>query len=319
MRVLIAVFLMAFMPGAALAQTLIVGNKGEDSVSFIDYQSGQELKRLETGPQPHEIALSPDGKTVVVVAYAAKQLDVYDVQSKAHVKTIKIAPHSRPHGIAYLKDGRHVVATTEGSEDIVIVDVLEGRVTQSIKTKQRGSHMLAITADESRAFVSNLGAGTVSVLDLNSGQKLKDIRSGRGPEGIAITADGQELWVGNREENSVTVFDTNSLQQIAKISVGNFPIRVAISPDGKQVVTSNFLGGDLTVIDREKRDVVKSISFDTAESRPVTLLFHPNGTRIFAALTGANQIAEVDLESGTEIRRFQAGERSDGLGFSLIQ
>lgn len=319
MRIFIAALCLALTPVVALAQTLIVGNKGEDSVSFIDYQSGQELKRLKTGPQPHEIALSPDGKTVVVVAYAAKQLDVYDVPTKAHVKTIKIAPHSRPHGITYLKDGRHVVATTEGSEDIVVVDVVEGRVTKSVKTRQRGSHMLAVTADESRAFVSNLGAGTVSVIDLNSGKKLKDIRSGRGPEGIFITPDGQELWVGNREENSVTVFNTTSLEQIAKISVGNFPIRVAISPDGKWVVTSNFMGGDLTLIDRETRSVVKSIPFKTAGSRPVTLLFHPDGSHIFAALTGANQIAEVDLKSGTEVRRFQAGERSDGLGFSLIQ
>lgn len=317
MRVVLSLFIWGVMALSASAQTLIVGNKGEDSVSFINYADGTELKRLPTGPQPHEIALSPDGKTVVVVAYGAKQLDVYDVQSRTHLKTIDIAPHSRPHGITYLQDGRHVVATTEGSEDIVIVDVGEAKVVQSIDTKQRGSHMLALTADESWAFVSNLGSGTVSVLDLESGKKIKDLRSGVGAEGLAISPDGKELWVGNREEDTVAIFDTQTLDLMAKIEVGNFPIRVAISPDGKRVVTSNFVGGDLTVLNRETRQIEKTIKFNGDETRPVTILFHPDGAHLFAALTGANQIAEVDLDEGVEKRRFQAGERSDGLGFSV--
>ncbi|MGD8326979.1 MAG: beta-propeller fold lactonase family protein [Sphingomonadales bacterium] len=319
MRIVLSFIIWSMVALNASAQTLIVGNKGEDSVSFIDYANGVELKRLPTGPQPHEIALSPDGETVVVVSYGAKQLDVYDVQSQTHLKTIDIAPHSRPHGITYLKDGRHVVATTEGSEDIVIVDVDAAKVVQSIDTKQRGSHMLALTADESRAFVSNLGSGTVSVLDLNTGKKIKDLRSGVGPEGLAISPDGKELWVGNREENTVAIFDTQTLDLLAKTQVGDFPIRIAISPDGKRVVTSNFVSGDLTVLNRQTRQIEKTIKFSGTEPRPVTILFHPGGKHLFAALTGANQIAEVDLEAAVEVRRFQAGERSDGLGFSLIQ
>lgn len=317
MRLFIGLMMGLISFSTVSAQTLIVGNKGEDSLSFIDYETGQELKRLPTGPQPHEIALSPDGKTVVVVAYASKQLDVYDVVSQAHVKSIKIAPHHRPHGILYLKDGQHIVATTEGSEDIIVVDVNAGAVVKAVKTHQRGSHMLAVTADESRAFVSNLGAGSVSVLDLQGGKKIKDLRAGRGPEGIAISPDGVELWVGNREDGTVSIFDTKSLNQIGHLKVGNFPIRVAISPDGEWVVTSNFIGGDLTVIDRQRREVVKSIPFKGDETRPVTILFHPDGKHLFAALTGVNQIAELDLEQGVEVRRFQAGERSDGLGFSI--
>jgi YVTN family beta-propeller protein len=46
---------------AARADTLIVGNKGEDTVSFIDLSSGQERARIPTGHAPHEVAVSPDG------------------------------------------------------------------------------------------------------------------------------------------------------------------------------------------------------------------------------------------------------------------
>lgn len=313
MKYLIATLLLAL---PAHAQTLIVGNKGEDSVSFIDYESGEEETRLPTGPAPHEIALSPDGKTAVVVAYGAERLDVYDVPSRRHVKTIAIAPHKNPHGIAFLKDGKRVIATAETTRDVVIVDVGKGEVVEAIKTNQRGSHMLAVTADESRAFVTNLGSRTVSVLDLEKGEKLKDLVSGEGPEGVAISTDGAELWVGNREEDSVTVFDTRTLEMLGKVKTGHFPIRVTISPDNRYAVTSNFMGGSLTVIDRSTRKVAKEIALGEGELRPVTLQFHPGGDKLFVALTGVNSIAEVDLESGQVLRRMQAGAQSDGLAFS---
>lgn len=55
--------------GQGPADTLIVANKYEGTVSFIDWESGQEVARPETGPSPHEVALSPDGTRVVVVSY----------------------------------------------------------------------------------------------------------------------------------------------------------------------------------------------------------------------------------------------------------
>lgn len=58
--------------GAAHADTLIVGNKAEDTISFIDLGTGEEVARRETGQSPHEIAVSPDGKLAVVVSYRTR-------------------------------------------------------------------------------------------------------------------------------------------------------------------------------------------------------------------------------------------------------
>ena len=61
-----ALALLAATPAAA--ETLIVGNKGEDTVSFIDLATAKERARVATGKMPHEIAISPDGKQAAVVA-----------------------------------------------------------------------------------------------------------------------------------------------------------------------------------------------------------------------------------------------------------
>ena len=70
------------------AGTLLVGNKGEDTLSFIDLKSGRELGRVPTGKWPHEIAVSPDGRQAAVVAYGDKTIDVFDVATRKQVRRI---------------------------------------------------------------------------------------------------------------------------------------------------------------------------------------------------------------------------------------
>ncbi len=56
----------------AAAGTLLIGNKGEDTLSFVDLATGRELGRVATGKAPHEIAVSPDGRQAAVVAYGGR-------------------------------------------------------------------------------------------------------------------------------------------------------------------------------------------------------------------------------------------------------
>ncbi|NIW36757.1 MAG: YncE family protein, partial [Gemmatimonadetes bacterium] len=46
---------------AADRDLLLVTNKSGNTVSFIDPATGEELARLDTGPNPHEVAVTPDG------------------------------------------------------------------------------------------------------------------------------------------------------------------------------------------------------------------------------------------------------------------
>lgn len=291
---------------------LLIGNKGEDTVSFVDIASGRELERLPTGRMPHEIAISPDGKQAAVVAYGGKSIDLFDIASRSKTKTIDLGPNAGPHGIVWLADGR-IVATTERSQSVAVVDPAAGTLLASIPTDQQGTHMVAVTRDGTRAFTANIGSGTVSVLDLKAGQKLRDIAVGGRPEGIALSTDEQVLWVADLQKPRVQAFDATSFKRIAEVPTGPVPIRVAASPDGRFIVTSNVGNGSLSVIDsrthKKLRDIVVSGSEDAGQ---VTIAFGGNG-RIYAAETGRDQIAEVDLATGKVLRRLPAGRNGDGL------
>ena len=302
-------------PQAAAGPVLLVGNKGEDTLSFVDLGSGRELGRQPTGRMPHEIAISPDGKQAAVVAYGAKSIDIFDIASRSRLKTIDLAPNEGPHGIVWLADGR-IIATTERSQSIAIVDPVAGTLSGSIKTDQQGTHMVAVTRDGSRAFTANIPAGTITAIDLKNGKKLRDLTVGGQPEGIALSQDEKVLWVGDLAGARVQAFDAQSLDKLGEVATGPVPIRVAASPDGKWIVTSNLGTGSLTVIDSATRRKVRDIAVSgKQEAGQVTILFAPDG-RLYAAETGTNTVAEIDLNSGQVLRRLPAGKNGDGLAIA---
>ena len=303
--------------------TLLVGNKGENSLSFIDLETGLEAGRRKTGNQPHEIAISPDSRLAAVVSYGGETIDIFDIHAMDKVETISLAPSKRPHGMVWLDDGR-IIATTEGSDNITIVSPPTGEAQQRkvsiLATGQKGSHMLAVTPDKSRAFVSNMQSGTVSVLDLVTMMKISDLPAGTEPEGLAITPDGKTVWVADRRGDRLRVFDADSLAQLANIETGKFPIRVAISPDGSTAVTSNLGDGALGLFDVATLRPTGEIKVSgTAESQQVTILFSPDGKIVYVAETGPDTIAEVDLAARQVRRRFKAGADGDGLGITIDQ
>ncbi|MEO1170378.1 MAG: beta-propeller fold lactonase family protein [Pseudomonadota bacterium] len=303
--------------GPIAGNILLTGNKGEDTVSLIDMDSGTELARLETGDQPHEIAISPDGQRAAVVAYGETFIDIIDVASASRVGRIDLSPNRRPHGLVWTPDNR-LIATTEGSDSLTIVDMANQSVS-AIATDQEGSHMVAVSADLTRAYVANMGSGTVSVIDLAAGTKLRDIQAGDTPEGLALSPDGATLWVADRDNATLFAFDTGTFERIAEIAVGNFPIRVAMSPDGQTVVTSNYASGSLTLVDTNSQEVSRTILVSgSVGAAQVTILFAEDGRTLYVAETGRNRIAVVDLESGEVIRRYDAGEDSDGLAVTTI-
>jgi YVTN family beta-propeller protein len=302
--------------GPGVTGTLLIGNKGENTVSFVDLATGRELGRAATGNMPHEIAISPDGRQAAVVAYGGRTIDIFDVASRSKVRTIDLSPNDGPHGIVWLADGS-ILATTERSQSLVIVDTNAGDRLRAIPTGQQGTHMVAVSPNGRRAYTANIGSGTVSVIDLEAGMKRRDLAVGGAPEGIALTPDGRTLWVGDLQGARVQAYDAASFERLAEVRTGPVPIRVAASPDGRWIVTSNLGCGCLTIIDARTRAAVREVAVAGSDaSRQVTILFSADGRRLYAAETGRNQVAEIDLAAGRVLRRLPAGAQGDGLAIA---
>ncbi|MBB5520045.1 YncE family protein [Amphiplicatus metriothermophilus] len=321
----LALGLIALAAGAtALAETLVVGNKNEHTVSFIDLAGGEEVARRETGRSPHEIAVSPDGALAVVVSYRTQNyegntLHLFDVATARKVGEISLGAHKGPHGLKWIPGGDRAIVTTEITKDVVVVDIGERALVGAVATDQDGSHMVALSPDAKRAFVSNIGSGSFTVVDLETLEKVADVKAGEGTEAIAVTPDGKEIWVGNNGSRSVMIFDAATLEKRAEFETDGVPIRVEISPDGAMAAVSEPDLDRVSIYDAATRARVAAIDLAAVDARiPVTMLFSPDGARLWVAATGSAKIVEIATDGWSIVRTLPAGRGSDGLGYSPV-
>lgn len=317
-----AVCLLAGTALTASAATLIVGNKYAGTVSFIDLETGLEVKRPVTGGSPHELALSPDGEQVVVVSYLedgyiGRELNVFDVATAEHLRTIDISPHMAPHGIAWLGDTNSVIVTTEETRDVITVDVAKGVVTGQAEPDLIGTHLLAISPDSSTAYVTSRGSDKVSVIDTQSMEILHTASADVGPEAVDVSPDGKELWVGNNQSETITIFDPSTMARQETIDTGFLPIRVRFHPESQAVAVADLNGDRIVVYDRDSRTVKAEIDLAPHGAHgPASLLFSPDGKYLFTGAQDGARVAEIDTSTWTVIRVFETDEGADGLAFS---
>jgi YVTN family beta-propeller protein len=329
---------LSLLGGAAapsFADTLVVANKSEATLSMVDLMAKRVIFSLPTGKGPHEVEVSPNGRLALVADYGVQDSDgstltVIDLPTARVVKTIDLGEYRRPHGVVWL-DNRRALVTAEVNKALIEVDVDEGKVVRALPTAQDASHMVAVTKDGSRAFVSNLMSGSMTAFDLKTGRKIKDVKTGAGAEGIAVTPDGKQVWVTNRAADTVSVVDANSLKVLATLPSAKFPIRAEATPDGKHVLVSNAQSGDLSVFTVKDRKLARRIPlkaqtskdgkrlFDFGDSpTPIGIQIAPNGKRAYVALANADKIAVIDLVEWRVTDMITPGKEPDGMGYSIL-
>jgi YVTN family beta-propeller protein len=313
----------------------VVANKSEASVSLVDLESGKVAATLETGAGPHEVGISPDGRFALVTNYGSRghtgnSLTLIDIPRAEVVKTIDLAEYMAPHGVEWIDDQRAAV-TVEANQALAVIDVGKGEVIQAIGTDQKVSHMVALDPGGQRAYTSNMGSGTVTVLDLDAGERVRNIATGGGAEGIAVSGAGH-IWVTNREDDTLTVLDGGTLAVLKEITSVGFPIRATATPND-QVLVTRARAGDLVIYDAKTFEEVRTVTFDLESlgsdgrlfrdrfgdsSVPIGVVVDDTGGRAFVAHANADVITEVDLSSGEVVRVLRAGREPDGMGWSAL-
>jgi YVTN family beta-propeller protein len=291
---------------------LLVTNKSENTISFINPETGEELARVETGPGPHEVAVTPDGSTAFVANYSTNSLTVIDVANRSAQGMIDLGEHQNPHGIVVSKDGKSVWVTTEGSQDLVEVDVESRQVKRAIHTGQRVTHMVALAESHDKAYTANIGSGNVTAIDTKKGEVIEQIRTGDGAEGIAVTPDEKFLLVTNRAAGTFTVIDIATHEIVKSLEVGGFPIRVEVTPDGKRALISQATSA--TLIEIMTDDWTPGRWLEVG-AMPVGIEILPDGKTAIVANTRDDMLTVVDLDSFQAVRTITGGDEPDGMAY----
>ena len=153
---------------------------------------------------------------------------------------------SWPRDLAVSRDGKTLLAALNLADYAAVIDT-GSRTARFVKV---GSYPYgaAITRDGKRGLVSNESDGTVSVIDLASATKVKDIQVGphlSHPEAIAIDPKVDRAYVAVTQQDLIAVINLSNLTVERTLTVerrqgiGTAPVKVNVTSDGCFLLSAN--------------------------------------------------------------------------------
>jgi len=357
LRKLCYLIVVAFLANVASAQTrsttLLALSKNDKTVAIVDPTTLQVLARVASGPDPHEIIASDDGRLAFISNYGGSDstlntISVVDLVTRKALPPIDLGALHSTHGLAFA--GGKLYFTAETNKVIGRYDPAARRVDWILGTGQDRTHMIDVSKSLDRIITSNVNSATISIIEQVSqpnfgpppggpgGQppspppgappqgsgprmtwEVTDVPAGRGVEGFDVSPDRKEIWAANARDATVTIIDV-----AAKKAIQTLPIpvkganRLKFTPDGKRVLIS-ALGAraadtSLAILDASIRKEVKQFSLGGGGAG---ILIAPDGSRAYVAVSSADKIAVIDLKTLKVVGQIDAGKQPDGLAWAV--
>ncbi len=294
---------------------LLVVNKHEDTMSYVDPDSLTILGQVTTGHDPHELVITPDRRYAYISNYAppGDSISVIDLVKREHILQIPTGRYTRIHSAAITPDGRFAYFTAGQTGYVVEVDTATNTVTRGIPTHGKISHMVVVSPDGTKLYTANIETQNVSVIDRLSGDLVTQIPCDKGCEGLTFTPDGKQLWAANQDAGTISIIDLAEHQVVETLPCPGVPLRIAFTSDGRLALVSNWVEkGEVVVFDVASRVERKRLPVG---NQPIGVLVAPDDTRAFVTSMTSDEVHVIDLESLTVGRRFVTGKGSDAMAW----
>jgi YVTN family beta-propeller protein len=226
------VYNMYFTPDGEYA---IVVQEQYTTLAFYDPHTWKlhDTLTLPGCPGIDHMDFTASGRQLLASCEFANRMVVVDVATHKLVKTIELhrVADGMPQDVKLAPDGKVFYVADMMAGGVYTIDAASFAVT-GFQPTGKGTHGLYVARDSSRLFISNRGEGSISVLDLHSGQLLTKWRipGGGSPDMGNVSADGSVLWLSGRYDKVVYAISTVDGHLIAKIPVGAGPHGLAVWP-----------------------------------------------------------------------------------------
>ncbi len=312
------------VPGAAF---LLVANKGDHSVSFIDPDSGRQVATVaEGGITGHELVASPDGQKAYVPIYGnsgvgkpgtdGTNMVVIDIAARKVIANLDFGSPVRPHCPLFGPKDALLYVTTELKNAITVIDPRTLKIVGSIPTGQPESHMLAISHDGRRGYTANVGPGTVSVLDLEGRKTITVIPISAQTQRISISVDDRMVFTSDQTKPQLAVIDTSTNTVKTWVPLPGTGYGTASTPDGRWLVVAVPKVNKVAVVDLSAMKVAHVIDVPAA---PQEALVRPDGQMAYVSCDVSHKVAAIRTSDWTVSKLIDAGAGTDGLAWAAAK
>jgi len=334
--------------------TLIALGHGDHSVNEIDTTTGNILHKFTAVDQPHEFAISPDGKTIYAAVPSAAHVVILDATTFKekgkiespffHGKTpqpaargqragrggegggaprgnalpgVNVPDSASPHGMGMNTDGSKLYIGIENADipGVVVYDTKAGKVLKKMDLVLKGGHYLQVQPNTDKVYYPFRNDNRVMVIDGKTDTIKKIIDVPGGPVGVDFAPNG-EVWIHGDGNNGVE-------GQVAVIDGKTDTVIKTIQTPGK--------GAGRMAVSRDGKwaasthqgtkdvaiiDAVKKevVGSVVVDGGPGFPVFSPDGTKLYVMVSSTSDVAVIDLKQMKVTGRWKAGQETFGGG-----
>ena len=335
--------------------SLLVLAKSDQTLAVVDPVTLKVVGRAPSGPDPHEVVASTDGRVAYISNYNGNptRISVIDLIAVKELPPIDLGPLRAAHGLHFT--GGKLWFTAEGAKVIGSYDPAASKIDWVLGTGQDRTHMIYVFDDLMRMVTTNVSSATMTIVERTTGGRggrpggpppgvptapagaapvappraggpggrggLQGdwtetvIPVGRGAEGFDVSPDGREIWAANAQDGTVSIVDVASKKVV-------------------DTVAANVAGANrLKFTPDGKRVLISTLSgpdltiLDSATRREVKrvkigrgaagIQMQPDGARAYVACTPDDYVAIIDLNTLEVVGRIEAGRQPDGLAWAV--
>ncbi len=223
---------------------------GEDAIEVLDVTAGRAINHihLNAGDGPRELALTPDGKTLLVVNVSSRTLSVLD--PRALVELGRVPVGEGPRSVLVDRAGRRAYIFNELSNTITVVDIANRATVVTLSTDV-GPIRGQFNAKGDKLYVIVGRSPYLTVLDPVSLSIVRKVFVGPGLSSIKVDTATDMLYVGRKQDVVVEMYDPFSLLPGAYIQAmsgveymtidGEENSLYLVSPETKMFMTINLI------------------------------------------------------------------------------
>jgi len=200
----------------------------------LDFRDPHSMRLRHALPVPCEgidhMDFSADGRYLLASCEYSGELVKVDVARERVVDVLRLDAGAMPQDVKLAPDGSvfYVADLTGG---VWVVDAARLEVLKFVPTGN-GAHGLYASRDSRVLYVSNRGAGSVSLISFATREVVATWRlpGGGSPDMGGVSADGRVLWLSGRYAAEVYAIDTRDGHLLARIPVGRRPHGLSVYP-----------------------------------------------------------------------------------------
>jgi YVTN family beta-propeller protein len=204
--------------------------------------------------------------------------------------------------------------TAELANAVYVVDPTSRKVIAEIPTGAPESHMIAISPNGMRAYTANVGAGSVSVLDLKKRTLVTVIPVAKTVQRICISRDGKQVFTHDQGAPRIAVIDAATNKIDHWISVPATVYSSSPTLDGRKLL-ANSPSGKIFLIDLANSQVEQSFDIPAAVGE---VLLATDGKLAFVSCPQSGTIEILDLRAGKLLEPIRLTKGVDGLAWAKM-